>query len=238
MFFGPYDWLFLPGLLLGLYAQFKLSSTYSRYSQVPAASGLSGADAAREILDRAGLHHMPVYETPGHLSDHYDPTKKALFLSSENFHGRSLAALGVAAHEAGHALQDREAYALLNFRLLLVPAAGFATTASFFLLMGGFLLASLRVIHAAMFAKLLGIAIALYAITTLFQLVTLPVEYDASRRAKERLLSIGLVDRSENDGINAVLSAAALTYVAALVTSVLELLRLVMIFRGMDRDDT
>src|ERR1044071_1466666 len=130
MMWDPTYWLFvLPGLLLGLYAQIKLSSIYGRYTREPVASGLSGAEAAREILDQAGLTRMPVEEVGGHLTDHYDPTKKALFLSSENFHGRSLAAVGVAAHEAGHALQHQAAYAPLKWRMLMVPATNFASMA-------------------------------------------------------------------------------------------------------------
>src|SRR5215470_13911210 len=109
MYFGPYLWLIIPGFLLGIYAQIRLSSAYSKYLKVGARSGRSGAEAAREILDDAGLRDVPVQEVPGHLTDHYDPTKRALFLSSENYHGRSLAALGVAAHEAGHALQHQAA---------------------------------------------------------------------------------------------------------------------------------
>src|SRR5262245_58874946 len=114
--FDQWWWFFIPGVLLGLYAQMKLSSTYGRYSRVPTDTGLSGAEAAREILDRAGLNGMEIREVGGHLTDHYDPTKKALFLSSENFHGRTLAAVGVSAHEAGHALQHQAAYAPLQIR--------------------------------------------------------------------------------------------------------------------------
>ena len=135
----PIYWLFLiPGLLLGIYAQIKLSAAYNHYIQVPSESGLTGAGAAREILDRAGLPGMPVNEVPGHLTDHYDPMKKALFLSSENYHGRSLAAIGVAAHEAGHALQHKAAYALFNFRMALVPVTRIATGASYVLFFLGF----------------------------------------------------------------------------------------------------
>ena len=115
---SPWDLLMIPGLLLGLYAQFKLNAAYSKYLQVGTRAGLSGAEAAREILDHAGLTNMPVAEIPGRLTDHFDPMKKALFLSSENFHGRSLSAVGVAAHESGHALQQQAGYALFNFRML------------------------------------------------------------------------------------------------------------------------
>src|SRR4051794_10611854 len=130
MMFDPMWLLFaIPGLILGVYAQMKLSSTYSKYSRIGIQSGLSGAEAARIILDRAGLTQMPVSEVGGRLTDHYDPTKKALFLSSENFHGRSIAAVGVAAHEAGHALQHKAAYAPLNLRMMMVPATQIASFA-------------------------------------------------------------------------------------------------------------
>src|SRR5690349_4820452 len=119
----------IPGLILGLYAQFKLMNTYSRYLRVPTNRGLTGAQAARSILDNSGLHHMPVQEVGGRLTDHYDPTKKALFLSSENFHGHSIAAVGVAAHEAGHALQHKAAYAPLKFRMMMVPVTRIASFA-------------------------------------------------------------------------------------------------------------
>src|SRR4051812_5872014 len=126
MFFDPVWLLFaIPGMIIGLYAQFRLSSAYGKYSRVATQSGLSGAEAAREILDHAGLGAIPVQPVPGHLTDHYDPRKKALFLSEENFRGRSLAAVGVAAHEAGHALQQQAAYVPMNIRMAIVPITGF-----------------------------------------------------------------------------------------------------------------
>ncbi|HXG49575.1 MAG TPA: zinc metallopeptidase, partial [Methylomirabilota bacterium] len=197
LFFGPYDWLMIPGLLLGMYAQFRLMATYGRYSREGVATGISGAEAAREILDRAGLHHMPVLEVAGHLTDHYDPVKKQLCLSSENYHGRSLAAVGVAAHEAGHALQHQAAYAPLKMRMALVPVTGFASSACWFILFGGFLLSMLQIISAPVYGKFLGVAVGLFSVVTFFQLITLPVEYDASRRARERLLALGLIHPAE-----------------------------------------
>ena len=225
MFFPyfSYWWLAIPGLLLGIYAQIKLSSTYNRYSEVPARSGLTGAEAAREILDHAGLSNMPVEEIDGHLTDHFDPAKKALFLSSENYRGNSLAAVGVAAHESGHALQQQAAYGLFNLRMWLVPATQFATSASYGLFFLGMFLGG------ALFAKLIAIAVILFAVITLFQVVTLPVEIDASRRAKQQLLKLGLVQPDEGPAISKVLNAAAMTYVAAMVTSVLQLLRLILL---------
>lgn len=228
-YYTPYDWLFLPGLLLGIYAQIKLSSAYNRYSQIAISSGLSGAEAAREILDRAGLTDIPVEEIPGHLTDHFDPSRRALFLSSENFHERSIAAVGVAAHETGHALQQQASYALFNFRMLLVPATQFASYAW----MGVFLLGLF--LRGALGVKLLGVAIGVFAVLTLFQIVTLPVEFDASRRAKQQLLRLGLVQSDESVGVNRVLDAAAMTYVAAMVNSILQLLRLIALFDDRNR---
>jgi len=222
-----YWWLAIPGLLLGMYAQIKLMSTYGKYSRLGNASGMTGAQAAREILDSAGLHNMPVNEVGGRLTDHYDPIKKALFLSSENFHSSSIAAVGVAAHEAGHALQHKAAYAPLNIRMAMVPITNFASIAWSVILIAG--------IFLGMFQQFLGIAIILFTVIAAFQLITLPVEYDASRRAKEQLWRLGLVREQERPHVSKVLNAAALTYVAALVTSVLQLLQFIMLARG-DRD--
>jgi Zn-dependent membrane protease YugP len=228
MFYIPYWWVTIPGILLGFYAQARLSSTFGKYSQIGSQSGLTGAEAAREILDRAGLPNMPVLEeASGYLSDHFDPVKKALFLSSENYHGRSIAAIGVAAHEAGHALQQKAAYALFNFRMTILPATQFANFAFLGLIFLGVFL------HAF---GLLLIGIIIFAVTTVFQVVTLPVEYDASRRAKEELLRLGLVQPGESAGVSSVLNAAALTYVAAMVVSILQLLQYVMLFNRRERD--
>lgn len=231
MIFDQYWLIFaIPGLIIGIYAQIKLSAAYGKYSRVAARSGLSGAEGAREILDQAGLRQMPVQEVHGHLTDHYDPTKQTLFLSSDNFHGRSLAALGVAAHEAGHALQHQAAYAPLKLRMLMVPVTQFASYAWMGILLLG------MVLGGPFFAKFIWLAVAIFAVITLFQLVTLPVEYDASRRAKAQLLRLGLVHTEESEHVSRVLNAAALTYVAALVTSIMQLLHLLMIARGGNRN--
>jgi uncharacterized protein len=216
----------IPGLILGLYAQMKLTSAYGKYSQVGARSGITGAEAAREILDQAGLSDVPVEEVGGHLTDHYDPQKKALFISSDNYHGNSLAAVGVAAHEAGHALQHQADYAPLKLRMAMVPITQFASFAWMGIMMLGFFF--------GLSYKLIGLAIAIFAIISFFQLVTLPVEFDASRRAKDRLFRLGIVQADERSGVSKVLSAAALTYVAALVTSVMQLLRFVAMARSRD----
>ncbi len=226
---ADYWWFVIPGMLLGFYAQMKLSSVYGRYSQVGTAARISGAEAAREILDRAGLHHMPVREVAGHLTDHYDPIKKELCLSSENYRSTSLAAVGVAAHEAGHALQHKAAYFPLHFRMLMVPATQFASMAWMGIVVLGMLIPTF-------FSMAIGLAIAIFSVITLFQLVTLPVEFDASRRAKEQLFRLGLIHADEAPAVSKVLSAAAMTYVAGLVSSVLQLLQLVMLARGRERD--
>jgi uncharacterized protein len=223
-YFDPTYWFFLiPGLLIGIWAQIKLSHAYGKYSKVAVESGMTGAEAARRILNDAGLNDMPVEEIPGHLSDHYDPTKRALFLSSENFNGRTVAAVGVAAHESGHALQHQAAYGLFNFRMAIVPVTQFASMAYMAIFFVGIFLHMMKVV--------LPIIIVIFAIMTLFQLVTLPVEYDASRRAKAQLFRLGLVREDERRGISKVLDAAALTYVAGLVSSVLNLLYLLALDR-------
>ncbi len=226
--FSPLYWLFaLPGLLIGIWAQIKLSSAYGKYSQVPVESGLTGAQAARKILNEAGLNNLPVEEVPGHLTDHYDPAKRALFLSSDNFYGQTIAAVGVAAHEAGHALQHQAAYGLFNFRMAIVPITQFANAAYAGIFFVGMFMGLLKIV--------LPIIIATFAVITLFNLVTLPVEYDASRRAKEQLFRLGLVYEQERTGVSKVLDAAALTYVAALVSSMLTLLYYITLARDSRR---
>lgn len=224
--FMPYWWIIIPGLILGIYAQMKVSSTYRRYSQVPVGSGMSGAQAARAILDHSGLRQMEIHETRGHLTDHYDPTKKALFLSSDNYHGRTLAAVGVAAHEAGHALQHQASYAALKLRMLLVPATSFASGAYLPILLVGVFFNLIKVA--------IPVIIGIFAIISLFQLITLPVEFDASRRAKQMLGKLGIVQGQEALGVSRVLSAAAMTYVAAMITSVLNLAQWVLIAQNRD----
>jgi Zn-dependent membrane protease YugP len=212
--FDPMWLLFMvPGLLLGIYAQIKLSGTYSHYSQVAVSRGMSGAEAAREILDSVGLNAMPVEMVAGHLTDHYDPMRKALFLSEENYYGRSVAAVGVAAHESGHALQHRAAYFPLHLRMALVPITGIATQGAFFMAMLGF---------ALQYKMWVWAGVIIYGILFLFQLVTLPVEFDASSRAKKQLVQLGLIQGEEARGVSKVLNAAAMTYVAAMVTAALQ----------------
>jgi uncharacterized protein len=217
---------FLPGVLLAMYAQVKLRSAYSRYIKVAASSGMSGAQAARMILDHAGLPDMPVKAVPGQLTDHYDPIRKTLCLSQDNFQGRSLAAVGVAAHEAGHALQHKASYAPLQLRMALVPITGFASQAVFWILLLGMIM---------QFPSLIFFAVILFGVITLFQVITLPVEFDASRRAKEQLLKLGIVQSGESAGVSKVLNAAAMTYVAAMLQALLTFLYYLMILRGSSR---
>ncbi|MFA6564003.1 MAG: zinc metallopeptidase [Verrucomicrobiia bacterium] len=223
MFYGPIDWLiFIPCILITAWSQWKLRSTYAKYSQVGSTSGLSGSEVARHILNQEGLAQVPVEEVESQLSDHYDPRTRVVNLSSDIYHGTSLAALGVAAHECGHAIQHKKAYAPLHIRMAIVPLTSFASGAAPLLVLAGFFIPTA-------FKLLLDLAIMLFAVCVVFQLITLPVEYDASRRAKERLNTLGVLVGDEAVGVKRVLSAAALTYVAGLLVAVLELARLVMI---------
>lgn len=206
---------------ISLYAQFRVSSVYNRNAQIKSRGGITGREAAEAVMARAGITDVTIEMTDGHLTDHYDPINKQLVLSEENYHGTSLAALGVAAHEAGHAIQHKVGYSMLHLRMALVPATNFVSRAIPIVMLAGFFLAR------GLTGMLLDIAIICYAVMTVFQLVTLPVEFDATRRAKAQLVELGIVDRDEMPGVNETLSAAALTYVAAFVSSLLYLLYLV-----------
>ena len=231
---SPFEWaLLLPGVLMALWARMKLQSTYGHYSQVGSQLNISGAQAAREILDRNGMRNVEIHPIPGELSDHYDPRTRAVFLSEAVFHGTSLASLGIAAHEVGHAIQHQQAYGPLGLRMALVPITGFASNAAIFLVMGGIFLGN---VIGPLSSTLLWIGVGCYALIALFQIITLPVEYDASARAKVQLSRLGLVTPDEVSGVSKVLGAAALTYVAAMLSAVLELVRLILIARSRDRD--
>jgi uncharacterized protein len=234
MYFDPLWLLFaIPGLLLGLYAQVKLSAIYGKYMQVSVESGLSGAAAARRILDNAGLDDVAIEQVPGRLTDHYDPRKRALFLSEENYQERSVAAVGVAAHETGHALQHQAAYAPLNLRMAMVPVTQFASAAYSLIFLIGFGLMYFGGMKGLLFHDLIWVAIGLFAVVTAFQIITLPVEFDASRRAKEQLFRLGIVHCDESAAIRQVLNTAALTYVASMISAVMNLLYLISL--GRDR---
>jgi hypothetical protein len=198
-------------LAFGLWAQFRVSSAFNSFKEVPAASGITGADAARRILADAGINDVRVEEINGMLGDHYDPTEKRLCLSTDVYNGDSIAAVGIAAHECGHALQHKENYGPLNLRMQIVPATQFASQILPFVIIGGF------IFHMT---GLINVGIACYAILMVFQLITLPVEFDASNRAKAILQQMGIIQPGkEVTGVNAVLDAAALTYVAAFVAA-------------------
>jgi Zn-dependent membrane protease YugP len=215
MIFDPlYLLLILPAVLLAFWAQFKVKSAYNEAKNIPAESGLSGAETARQILDSNNLQNVAVEETSGFLSDHYDPGARVLRLSPEVYRGRSLAALGIAAHEAGHAIQHGQNYALLTLRNAVVPLASLGSSFSWLLLFAGFILHLYGLVIAG---------VALYGCVVFFQLVNLPVEYDASARAKAILLDQGMITQDEHRVVKKVLSAAALTYVAATLTAVLTL---------------
>ncbi len=213
-------WAFVLVFIFSIYAQIRVSSAYSKNSKIPSRGGITGREAAAAVMERAGITDVQIEETSGHLSDHYDPAHKTLVLSSENYRGTSLAAVGVAAHEAGHALQHHEGYKMLNFRMALFPATRIASGIIPFIYLASFIF--LRGLSGV----ILEVAIVCFAILTLFQLVTLPVEYDASRRAKVQLVSLGILDQDEMHGVNETLNAAALTYLAAFVSSLLTLLQL------------
>jgi uncharacterized protein len=219
MYFDPLYFVFAaPPMLLGLWAQFKVKSAFNKYSQVPTQSGINGAEAARRILQRGGIGNVTVEPVEGMLSDHYDPRTKALRLSEAVYSQRSIASVGVAAHEAGHALQDKSGYMPLQLRAVMVPTVSIGSNLGPILFMAGMFLAG------SLGTTLAWAGILLFAAVALFALVTLPVEFNASNRAKELLVSQGIVSSSEMKGVNAVLDAAALTYVAAAAQAIMQLL--------------
>jgi Zn-dependent membrane protease YugP len=223
-FFNPTWLLFaLPGLLLGLWAQSRVRGAFNKYSKVGNARGLTGAQVARLLLDEEGLSHIAIEETQGKLSDHYDPRSKVLRLSPEVYRSNSIAAAGIAAHELGHALQDSKGYAPLKLRSAIVPATQFGSMLAPWLFIAGFIL---------QITPLAWAGVLLFGIAVIFTLVTLPVERDASKRAKAMLTSSGILIGDEVQGANKVLDAAALTYVAAAVASVGQFLYYVMLLGG------
>ncbi|MBU5265432.1 zinc metallopeptidase [Virgibacillus proomii] len=208
-------------MIIPLWAQSKVKSTYKKYSKQPTSSYMTGAQVARKILDENGLYDVTVEETRGVLSDHYDPRKKVVRLSTDNYHGHSMAASAVAAHEVGHAIQDAEDYAFLRFRSALVPVANFGSNMSFFLILAGLFLGM---------SGLFLLGIIFFSLAVLFQLVTLPVEFDASNRAMAQLVSSGAIRNNEERATRKVLNAAALTYVAAALVAVAELVRFILMY--------
>jgi hypothetical protein len=214
-YFDPFYLLFaLPALLFSMWASWRVKSNFSHYSQVGTANGYSGAEAAAVLLHRAGIDDVDISQTDGFLSDHYDPTNKRLALSPDVYHGRSVASIGVAAHEAGHAIQHKEKYAALGLRSALVPLATIGSSLGYIVMAVGLFLSP--------FVTIAGVAI--FSTVLLFQLVTLPVEFDATRRAKALVVEAGIVTVEERHGMDKVLNAAALTYVGAVFSSLMVIL--------------
>ncbi len=219
-YIDPTYLILIPAILISAWAQFKVSSTFNKYSTVRSINGYTGAQVARILLNDAGLQEVEIQQVPGRLSDHYDPRAKVLRLSSDVYGSTSVASIGVAAHEVGHAIQDKESYSALVFRNAIVPIVNFSSSLSWILFFIGILLS---------YSTLVTIGIILFSVVVLFQLVTLPVEFNASSRALKLLEVRGILYDKEVDGARKVLSAAALTYVAATLMAVLQLVRLIAI---------
>ena len=219
--------LVLIGFLITFLAQMYVKSSYSKYKKISTKSGLDGFEVARRILDQNGLNNVDIVEVQGELTDHYDPSRKVVRLSTDIFHGKTIASSSVAAHECGHAVQDKEDYFFLRFRSSLVPFANISSKLGYIAIMIGLIFGMI---------KLAWIGIALEMIILLFQLITLPVEFDASRRAAEFLKKEALIEKQEQVGSKKMLNAAALTYVASVVSTLLSVLRLVLIVSSRDRD--
>jgi Zn-dependent membrane protease YugP len=220
MFFDPMYLLFIaPALLLSLWASFRTKSAFNKYSRVRTLRGLTGAQAARAMLDRAGIHDVQIVPTHGTLTDHYNPVNKTLALSEPVYASNSVAAVGVACHEAGHAIQHAQAYKPLWLRSALVPTANIGSSLGYMVMLGGLIFSS---------ANLVLVGAVLFSAVLLFQIVTLPVEIDASARAKRLAFENGIVLDQEREGMNRVLNAAALTYVAAAVSTLMTLLYFLM----------
>ena len=226
-YMDPTYLLVLIGAILCIAAQMRVSSTYRKYSGVRSRSGLTGAQAAQRILQLSGIHDVRIEHVRGELTDHYDPAHKVLRLSDSVYGSSSIAAIGVAAHECGHAVQHDKGYGPLKIRTALVPAANIGSKAGIPLIFLGVFLGMNNI--------LIQVGIWVFAIAVLFQLVTLPVEFNASGRALAMLGDYGMLEREETNGCRRVLSAAALTYVAAAASAILQLLRLVLLFGNNDR---
>lgn len=229
MFFDPMYFVFaLPALALALYAQFKVRSTYSKYSQVASSTGFTGAEVARRLLDAAGLFNVQVERVPGDLTDHYDPSAKVVRLSDSNYMSYSVAAIGVTAHEVGHAIQDATAYQPMRLRTGLVPVAGLGSNLGYILFLIGFFISSFQ---------LATVGLILFSGAAVFAAVTLPVEFNASNRAMSLLEANGLVTPSDQGLARKVLDAAALTYVAGLAQALSQVLYFAFLLTGMRRSD-
>lgn len=212
---------------LSIWAQFKVKGNYNRWSKVPASSGMTGAEVARRILDQNGLYDVPVEPVRGTLSDHYDPIKRVVRLSEDNYYGHSIAAVSVASHEVGHAIQHKEQYSMLVLRHRMFPVVNLTSGIAPFLLIAGLMMGAL---------ELFGIGVLFYAGAVAFQVVTLPVEFNASSRAKDIMIKSGFIRNQEERGVNKVLGAAAFTYVASTLLALVELLRFALMFLAASRE--
>lgn len=228
LLFHPMDFLILIAFGLSIWASFRVKGTFQRWADVPTSSGLTGYEAARRMLDANGLYDVPVEPVPGELTDHYDPLHKTVRLSESVFNQRSIAAVSVACHEVGHAIQHQVSYPMLVARHRIFPLVNFASGVAPFLLIAGFLLNITTVLGSNL--ALAGILF--FSVAVLFQVITLPVEFNASSRARELMVSEGFITNEEERGVAKVLNAAALTYVAAAMVAVLQLLKFIMIFAG------
>jgi len=213
-------------LIIPMIAQGKVKSAYNKYSQIRNSSGMTGAEVARKILNDNGLNDVTIEETKGELSDHYDPKAKTVRLSTDNYHKPSVAAAAIAAHEVGHAIQDAEDYAFLKFRSALVPAAQIGTSLGQWLIMIGLLIT----VFGSFSPVILLAGIVMFSAAVLFQVVTLPVEFNASNQAMAQMVSSGIIRNDEERETKKVLNAAAMTYVAAALVAVMELARLILIY--------
>lgn len=222
--------LIIVPLLFGMWAQFKVMSAYQKNVQVPTRGHITGREAAAAVMQSAGIHDVEIVEVDGMLSDHYDPTNKRLALSPQNYRGSSVAAVGIAAHEAGHAIQHKVGYAMMTVRQSLIPAVQIASPVIYVMFGFGFWL-----LGTVLGGLMLKLAAAALVVMVLFQFVTLPVEFDATRRAKAQLVNLGIVDRDEMPGVHETLDAAALTYVAAFVATLGQLLHILLLLSGGSR---
>ncbi|UJF31599.1 zinc metallopeptidase [Paenibacillus hexagrammi] len=229
MFFHPMDFLIIIAFALSMWASFRVRGTFNKWSDVPVYSGMTGAQAARRMLDANGLYDVPIEVVPGALSDHYDPLARVVRLSEAVYYQNSVSAVSVACHEVGHAIQHKVHYPMLVLRHQMFPVVNFASGVAPFLILAGFLFQQIP--------WLLGLGIIFFSAAVAFQLVTLPVEFNASSRARELMVAEGFITNQEERGVAKVLNAAALTYVAAALISILELLKYIMIFNSRSDDE-
>jgi Zn-dependent membrane protease YugP len=227
-----YILLIIVPMLFGMWAQFRVMSAYQKNVQIPTRGHITGREAAAAVMESAGITDVEIVETEGMLSDHYDPVHRRLALSPDNYRGSSIAAVGIAAHEAGHAIQHKVGYAMMNVRQSMIPAVKIASPVIMIMFGFGFWL-----LGTVLGGLMLKLAAAALVVMLLFQFVTLPVEFDATRRAKAEIVRLGIVDRDEMPGVHETLDAAALTYVAAFVATLGQLLHILLLLSGGSRRD-